>query len=433
MKRYVDPPRSTWPALLRRSACDDAGIEGIVREILDAVEREGDAAVQRYEERFGHAGAGPWRVGAEELRLAEQAVPADLRAAIAQARGNIERFHRAQVEHSTVVETSPGVECWRRSVPIQRVGIYVPGGTAPLFSSLLMSVVPARIAGCPEIVVCSPAGIDGHVHPAVLYCAQELGITELYRIGGAHAIAAMAFGTESIAPVAKIIGPGNRYVDLAKRLCAVRGTGMDLPAGPSEVAVLADEESDPVFVAADLLSQAEHGIDGQVLLVSTGAAVADAVQAEVERQLEQLPRAEMARVAMDNSLSVVMPDTRSALRLIDHYAPEHLILACRDARELAGMVKNAGSVFIGPYSCESAGDYASGTNHTLPTNGQARVGGGVSVDTFVKKITFQELTRDGLAGIAWAITTMARAEGLEGHARAVQVRMEADVRKPVQG
>jgi histidinol dehydrogenase len=424
MKRLIDPAPTTWQTLLQRPKASDADILPIVTEIIDAVAREGDAAVQRYEQRFGHAGVGPYRVPASELEASAALLDEDLRAAIEIAIANIERFHGPQLEPTKVVEVRPGIRCWRRSVPIQRVGLYIPGGTAPLFSSLLMLAIPARIAGCPEIVVCSPAGADGSIHPTVLYCAQRLGITEVYRIGGAQAVAAMACGTESLAPVSKILGPGNRYVDLAKRLCALRGTAMDLPAGPSEVAVLADGSSNPCHVAADLLSQAEHGTDSQVLLVSTNAALADAVESEVERQLVTLPRADIARAAMAHSLSVVMPDVESALRLLDHYAPEHLILACRDARALADRVVNAGSVFIGAYSCESAGDYASGTNHTLPTNGHARASGGVSVDSYVRKITFQELDAEGLAGIGNAVMTMARAEGLEAHARAVQVRLE---------
>jgi len=422
MKRYTDPSPDSWETILERPAQSDADIEAVVRGILDDVAREGDAAVRRYEQHFGHLGNGAIPVPEAEISAAESLLEPGLREAIGTALANIKRFHEAQVERPNVVETMPGVRCWRRSIPIQRVGLYIPGGTAPLFSSLLMLGTPARIAGCPEIVVCTPAGRDGKVHPAVLYCAQLLGITAVYRIGGAQAIAAMAFGTATVPRVDKILGPGNRYVDLAKRLVAQRGTAIDLPAGPSEVAVLADASSDPAFVAADLLSQAEHGADSQVLLVSTDTAFAEAVEREVERQLVLLPREEVARQAMANSLSVVMPDARSALRLIDAYAPEHLILACADAHELAGQVVHAGSVFIGPYSCESAGDYASGTNHTLPTNGYARVSAGVSVDSFVRKTTFQELTPEGLHTLAPTIVAMAEAEGLRAHANAVRIR-----------
>jgi histidinol dehydrogenase len=422
MKRYTDPSPDTWETILERPAQSDADIEAVVRGILDDVAREGDAAVRRYEQRFGHLGDGAIRVPEADISAAEALLEPGLRDAIATALANITRFHEAQVERHPVVETMPGVRCWRRNIPIQRVGLYIPGGTAPLFSSLLMLGTPARIAGCPEIVVCTPAGKDGKVHPAVLYCAQLLGITAVYRIGGAQAIAAMAFGTATVPRVDKILGPGNRYVDLAKRLVAQRGTAIDLPAGPSEVAVLADATSDPSFAAADLLSQAEHGADSQVLLVSTDAAFTEAVERELERQLVLLPREEVARQAMANSISVVMPDARSALRLIDAYAPEHLILACADAHTLAEEVVHAGSVFIGPYSCESAGDYASGTNHTLPTNGYARVSAGVSVDSFVRKTTFQELSREGLHNIASTIVAMAEAEGLRAHANAVRIR-----------
>ena len=422
MKHYSNPASETWENILQRPAQSEADIEPIVRGILDEIAREGDPAVRRYEQRFGHLGDGAMHVPGTDMAAAEALLEPGLRGAIATALANITRFHEAQVEQQTVVETMPGVRCWRRSIPIQRVGLYIPGGTAPLFSSLLMLGAPARIAGCPEVVVCTPAGKDGKVHPAILHCAQLLGIKEVYRIGGAQAIAAMAFGTATVPRVDKILGPGNRYVDLAKRLVAQRGTAIDLPAGPSEVAVLADATSDPIFVAADLLSQAEHGADSQVLLVSTDAAFSEAVEREVERQLPLLPREEVARQAMANSLSVVMPDAPSALRLIDAYAPEHLILACANARSLADLVVHAGSVFIGPYSCESAGDYASGTNHTLPTNGYARVSAGVSVDSFVRKTTFQELTQEGLHALAPTILAMAEAEGLRAHANAVRVR-----------
>lgn len=430
MKRHQHPSPDSWPVILRRPTQSDADIEPVVRAILDDVAAEGDTAIRRYELRFGHLGDADMRVPDAEIRAAGDRLEPALREAIRIALGNITRFHEAQREEHSVVETMPGVRCWRRSIPIQRVGLYIPGGTAPLFSSLLMLGIPARIAGCPHVQLCTPAGPGGRVHPAILFCAQLLGITAVYRIGGAQAIAAMAFGTESVPRVDKILGPGNRYVDLAKRRVAQLGTAIDLLAGPSEVAVLADATCDPAFVAADLLSQAEHGADSQVMLVSTDAAFADAVEREVERQLRLLPRAEVARQAMGNSLSVVMPDAASALLLIDAYAPEHLILACEGARELAEQVVHAGSVFIGAYSCESAGDYASGSNHTLPTNGHARVSAGVSVDSFVRKTTFQELTREGLQALAPTIVTMAEAEGLRAHANAVRIRTGEPLPQP---
>lgn len=423
MKRVIDPPEHTWSALLARPFADDAEILPVVRDVLRSVRAEGDAAVRKYEQRFGHAGERPFRITPEELHAAAAQVPEALKRAIATAQGNIERFHATQLERSQTVETMPGVECWRRSVPLDSVGLYIPGGTAPLFSTVLMLGVPARLAGCPRIVLCSPAGADGLIHPAVLYSAQLLGIHEVYRVGGAQVVAAMAYGTASIPRVNKILGPGNRYVDLAKRLVAFEGIAIDLPAGPSEVAVLADGTSDPAFVAADLLSQAEHGADSQVLLVTTDVATADAVQQELDRQLKRLPRAELAAAALDNSRCVIMHDQEAALRLLNTYAPEHLILATADAERIIDRVRNAGSVFIGPYSCESAGDYASGTNHTLPTNGHARAFAGVSVDSFVKKITFQRITRAGLEALAPTIIIMADAEGLQAHAEAVRVRI----------
>jgi histidinol dehydrogenase len=317
----------------------------------------------------------------------------------------------------------PGVNCWRKSVAIEKVGLYIPGGTAPLFSTLLMLAIPAKIAGCGEIILCSPPDVHGQLHPAILYAAQLVGVTRIFRVGGVQAIAAMAYGTESIPKVYKIFGPGNQYVTAAKQLVQRDGVAIDMPAGPSEVAVYADDSCDPDFVAADLLSQAEHGADSQVVLVSTSPVVVTAVLAEVDRQVAQLPRSDMAQRALANSRAFIVRDSAQAMQLLNDYAPEHLILACSEPESVAALVINAGSVFLGHYSPESAGDYASGTNHVLPTNGHARAYSGVSLDSFVKKITFQHLTREGLEGIGMTVRRMAEAEGLEAHARAVSVRM----------
>jgi histidinol dehydrogenase len=329
-----------------------------------------------------------------------------------------------QSVNEVVVETLPGVRCWRKSVAIEKVGLYIPGGTAPLFSTLLMLGIPATIAGCREIVLCSPPDASGGLHPAILYAAKLVGVTRVFKVGGVQAIAAMAYGTETIPRVDKIFGPGNQYVTCAKQLVQREGVAIDMPAGPSEVAVYADETASPAFVAADLLSQAEHGRDSQVVLVSTSADIVHRMVKEVERQVELLPRAEIASCALSNSRAFVVRDEEQAMALLNEYAPEHLILACREPERLAGAVVNAGSVFLGHYSPESVGDYASGTNHVLPTNGHARAYSGVSVDSFVKKITFQQLTREGLASIGATVMRMAEAEGLEAHARAVGIRLE---------
>ncbi len=348
-----------------------------------------------------------------------------LKAAIRLAAANIRTFHLRQSPAESVVETMPGVRCWRRSVAIEKVGLYIPGGTAPLFSTLLMLGIPATIAGCREIVLCSPPDQRGGLHPAILFAAKLVGVTRIFRVGGVQAIAAMAYGTATIPRADKIFGPGNQYVTCAKQLMQREGVAIDMPAGPSEVAVYADETARAAFVAADLLSQAEHGVDSQVVLVSESAEMVERVVDEVGRQVGLLPRAEIARGALNNSRAFVVRDEAQAMALLNEYAPEHLILSCRDPSRLAGMVVNAGSVFLGHYSPESVGDYASGTNHVLPTNGHARAYSGVSMDSFVKKITFQELTREGLAGIGATVMRMAEAEGLEAHARAVGIRLES--------
>ncbi|WP_343701801.1 histidinol dehydrogenase [Chitinophaga sp.] len=417
------PEKNTWNTLLRRPVLDTRQLEATVSAILDDVKTNGDAAVLKYTAQFDKVELADLRVDAEEFAAADAALDEPLKNAIRQAAANIEAFHRAQVEEVTMIETMPGVQCWRKPVGIEKVGLYIPGGTAPLFSTILMLAIPARLAGCSEIVLCTPPGRNGRVHPAVLWAAHYTGITRVFKTGGVQAIGAMAFGTESVPKVYKIFGPGNQYVTCAKQLVNSAGTAIDMPAGPSEVAVFADEACVPAFVAADLLSQAEHGPDSQVLLVSTSETVIAAVQAEVETQLEQLPRKDMATQALGNSRLVLVKDRDEAMDLLNEYAPEHLIMACENDEALATRVVNAGSVFLGNYSPESAGDYASGTNHTLPTNGYATAYSGVSVDSFVKKITFQRLTREGLQALAPAIEAMAAAEGLEAHKNAVTIRI----------
>ena len=423
MKRYLNPDPSRWPALLQRPALEAANLEKTVEDIFEAVQDRGDEALRHYTERFDGLRLDALRVSAAEIDGAAAQLSAELKAAIQLAQANIERFHRSQAEAPVVVETMPGVACWRKSVAIEKVGLYIPGGTAPLFSSVLMLAVPARLAGCRELVLCTPPRKDGSVHPAILYTAQLAGVTHIFKVGGAQAIAAMAIGTETIPAVYKIFGPGNQYVTAAKQLASRRGTAIDMPAGPSEVLVCADETAVPAYVAADLLSQAEHGADSQVVLVAFSEAMADAVLQETEQQLAALPRRDIARQALESSCAIVLDSREAALRLINEYAPEHLILCVRDAEQMAEQVVNAGSVFLGNYSPESVGDYASGTNHTLPTNGFARTYSGVSLDNFVKKITFQRLSRAGLQALGPAVEAMAAAEGLEAHRQAVAVRL----------
>ena len=395
-----------------------------VRTILDRVKADGDRAVLAYEEQFDRVKLSSLAVGEEEMQEAEDLLNEELKSAIRLAKQNIETFHAAQRFTSKRVETQPGVTCWQKAVPIERVGLYIPGGTAPLFSTVLMLAVPARIAGCGEIVLCTPPGMNGKVHPAVLFAAQVAGVNRLFKAGGVQAIASMAYGTESVPRVYKIFGPGNQYVTAAKQLVSLRDVAIDMPAGPSEVEVLADDTANPAFVAADLLSQAEHGVDSQALLVTTSPVLCQAVQQEVERQLALLPRKEIAARSLEHSKLIVVRDMDEALALTNAYAPEHLIIQTADYMQVAERVMNAGSVFLGPYSTESAGDYASGTNHTLPTNGYARAYSGVSLDSFIRKITFQEITREGLCRIGPAIETMAANEQLDAHKNAVTVRLD---------
>lgn len=421
---YEYPERSQWPELLRRPVFDNTALETSVGNILADVRQNGDTAVRKYAQQFDKVQLDALAVTPAEFVQAAASLDPALKKAILQAKQNIELFHKAQQETGKVIETMPGVQCWRKPVAIEKVGLYIPGGSAPLFSTILMLGIPAVIAGCKEIILCTPSNAKGEVHPAVLYAAEQVGLDRVYKIGGVQAIAAMAYGTESIPRVHKIFGPGNQYVTCAKQLVNKDGVAIDMPAGPSEVAVLADDTCVPAFVAADLLSQAEHGPDSQVLLVTTAERIIQQVQDEVAAQLAQLPRKDIAAKALENSRIILVRDNEEAMELLNAYAPEHLIVACRDDISIADAVVNAGSVFLGNYSPESAGDYASGTNHTLPTNGYATAYSGVSLDSFVKKITYQRLTKEGLQNIGSTIEIMAAAEGLDAHRNAVTLRLK---------
>lgn len=423
MKVFVNPPPSEWAQIVQRPAMDSSGILERVRPVMEAVKSEGDKALLRFAEQFDGARLASLEVSVSEMAAAGTMLDEDLKAAIRQAAANIRLFHQQQVEEPRIVETMPGVFCWRRSVGIERVGLYIPGGTAPLFSTVLMLAIPAGIAGCREIILCTPPQKDGTVHPAILFSASLTGVSRIFKCGGSQAIAALSLGTDSIPKVAKIFGPGNQYVTAAKQLVQQHGTAIDMPAGPSEVCVMADETAVPAFVAADLLSQAEHGPDSQVLLVASSEAVVENVQAALEEQLSALPRKSMATKALEGSRAVVFSNTDDAIGLVNLYAAEHLIISMKEADTIAAGIINAGSVFLGNLSPESVGDYASGTNHTLPTNGYAATYSGVSVDSFVKKITVQKLTDKGLKNIAPTVIAMAEAEGLEAHANAVRLRL----------
>ncbi|WP_426492003.1 histidinol dehydrogenase [Hymenobacter sp. 102] len=427
MNIFQYPSQPEWAALQQRAAQQQAqDVEQRVQQIFEDVRQRGDAALLDYARQFDGADlSAGLHVGPEELAAAAAQVPSELQTAIRQAHANILRFHKAQIPQEERVETMPGVTCWRRAVPVQRVGLYIPGGTAPLFSTLLMLGVPARLAGCPEIVLCTPPQKDGSVNPIILFTAQLLGISTIVKAGGAQAVAALSGGTDSVPAVDKIFGPGNRYVTAAKQLATRYGVAIDMPAGPSEVLVIADESATPAFVAADLLSQAEHGPDSQVILLSDSLSMLEQTKAEVERQLRELPRAEVAAQALTESRAILLRTPEEMLYFSNQYAPEHLILAVRNPEQLAEGVTNAGSVFLGHLTPEAVGDYASGTNHTLPTNGYARNYSGVSLDSFLKKITFQRLTSEGLLNVGPVVETMAEAEGLRAHARAVTLRLEA--------
>nr|WP_294994830.1 histidinol dehydrogenase [uncultured Sediminibacterium sp.] len=422
MKRIEFPSRSQWPALLQRPVIDTATLQQQVKAVMDVVKQDGDKAVLQFTRQFDGVQLDSLEMSEDAIATAIQLVPDDLKRAIKQAAHNIRVFHEQQKAPVEVVETMKGVRCWRKSVGIEKVGLYIPGGTAPLFSTILMLGIPAQIAGCKEIILCSPPDKNGKLNPAIVYAANLVGITRIFTIGGVQAIAAMAFGTESVPQVYKIFGPGNQYVTCAKQLIQQNGIAIDMPAGPSEVCVLADDTANPAFVAADLLSQAEHGTDSQVLLVSTDAALLDAVNAELDKQLALLPRKDIAIKALANSTSILLRDINEAIDLVNDYAAEHLIISCKEDEWIADKIINAGSVFLGNYSPESVGDYASGTNHTLPTNGFAKAYSGVSVDAFVKKITYQKLSKEGLNAIANTVVTMAAAEGLDAHKNAVLIR-----------
>ena len=418
-----NPDKSQWQEILKRPVMNTENLFDTVRSVIDRVKEEGDRAVLDYEEKFDKVMLASLAVSEEEQQEAENLVSEDLKAAIRLAKQNIETFHAAQRFEGKKVQTQPGVTCWQKAVAIEKVGLYIPGGTAPLFSTVLMLAVPARIAGCKEIVLCTPPGRDGKVHPAVLFAAKVAGVNRIFKAGGIQAIAAMAYGTESVPKVYKIFGPGNQYVTAAKQLVSLRDVAIDMPAGPSEVEVLADETANPIFVAADLLSQAEHGVDSQAILITTSVELQQAVKVEVERQLALLPRKEIAEKSLANSKLIVVDSMAEAIELTNAYAPEHLIIETEDYLSVAERIVNAGSVFLGSLTPESAGDYASGTNHTLPTNGYAKAYSGVSLDSFIRKITFQEIKPEGLNIIGPAIELMATNEQLDAHKNAVSVRL----------
>lgn len=423
MKVFLHPDQSEWAEIVSRPVLDNATLLKNVGKILSDVKKGGDRSLKKYSKKFDGVSLKKLQLGLKDIKKSTQLLPDDLRMAISIAKENISCFHAHQKESATKIETMSGVVCWRKSVPIERVGIYIPGGTAPLFSTVLMLGIPAFIAGCKEIVLFTPPAKDGSVHPAILHAASLVDISEIYACGGAQAIGAMAYGTQTIRKVDKIFGPGNQYVTAAKQLVQMEGVSIDMPAGPSEVCVLADHTANPAFIAADLLSQAEHGIDSQVLLVSTSSSVLEATVKHLEEQLDLLPRKEIAKSALDNSRAVLLENMDEAMKLVNSYAAEHLIIASDKAEVLAESVIHAGSVFLGNFTPESAGDYASGTNHTLPTNGYARAYSGVSVDSYVRKITFQQISEDGINTIGKTVITMAQAEGLDAHANAVKIRL----------
>jgi histidinol dehydrogenase len=418
------PKREEWPQIIQRPALEQLSLEKKVRKLLDKVKDGGDKAVKKFTKEFDGIKIKNLWVSEKEIKKATGEIDAELKEAIITAKNNITAFHALQLQQEQVIETMPGVKCWRKPVGIEKVGLYIPGGSAPLFSTVLMLGIPAKLAGCKEIVLCTPPQKDGKINPVILFTAQLAGITKIFKAGGAQAIAAMAYGTESIPKVYKIVGPGNQYVTCAKQLIQADNVAIDMPAGPSEVCVLADDSANPSFVAADLLSQAEHGADSQVLLVTTSKALADKVKIEIDKQVEELPRKKMAMQALENSKVIIVDTTDDAIELVNEYAAEHLIISCADDEGIADRIINAGSVFLGNYSPESVGDYASGTNHTLPTNGFARSYSGVSVDSFVKKITYQKLSKEGLRNIGRTVALMAGAEGLDAHANAVSIRVK---------
>jgi histidinol dehydrogenase len=425
MKTILFPEKKSWDTLCRRPGIDKTDLEDVVREIINRVKSEMDNAIYYFSEKFDGFLSGNLKISSTEIRESTGQVPEELKTAINIAKTNIEKFHSAQLPAEPVIETFKGVKCWRKSVAIEKVGLYIPGGSAPLFSTVLMLGIPAKLARCSEIVICTPPGMDGKVSPLILYTAQLLGITEIYKIGGAQAIAAMAYGTESVPKVYKIFGPGNQYVTKAKEVVQQDGISIDMPAGPSEVLIIADETANSEFIAADLLSQAEHGADSQVTMLTDNQGLIEKVKADVEKQLQLLARKEIAFKALENSKLILLSSLDDCIEFSNIYAPEHLIINASDTNALANKVKNAGSVFLGNFSCESAGDYATGTNHTLPTNGFARSYSGVSTESFIKKISFQEVSEEGIKNLGPAIELMAEAEFLKGHKNAVSVRLKS--------
>lgn len=423
MKTLIYPSRECWNSIVERPHLEISELNAIVNGVLSDIRANGDKAVKVYEEKFDRVILNSLQVSEEEMNEAETLVSSDLKNALRQAHHNILRFHESQRFESTKVETCEGVTCWQKSVAIEKVGLYIPGGTAPLFSTVLMLATPAKIAGCREIVLCTPPNREGKVHPAILMAARIAGVSKIFKAGGVQAIGAMAYGTESVPKVSKIFGPGNQYVMAAKQQVSLHDAAIDMPAGPSEVCVIADHTSNPVFVAADLLSQAEHGTDSQVILISTSKALIERTQEEIERQLEVLPRKEIAKKTLENSQMILVHDTLEAIDLSNEYAPEHLIICTEDYESLAEKVVNAGSVFLGPLACESAGDYASGTNHTLPTHGYAMAYSGVNLDSYCRKITFQHITEKGIRSIGRTVELMAENEQLDAHKNAMTVRI----------
>lgn len=424
MKIVKYPERSDWQRLLERPYIDVSKLNGTVADILDDVRKNGDDAVRRYEAKFDSVSLSSLAVTEEELDSSVNEVSGELKSAIELAHSNIEKFHMSQRMTVHKVETAPGVCCWQKGVAIQKIGLYIPGGTAPLFSTVLMLATPAKIAGCKDIILCTPPNKEGKVNPAILVAAKVAGVNRIYKIGGVQAIGAMAYGTETVPKVYKIFGPGNRFVMTAKQQVSLSDVAIDMPAGPSEVCVIADDSSNAEFVAADLLSQAEHGTDSQVLLISTSESMAEKVIKEIDRQIALLPRRDIAAQALENSICIVAHDSSEAMDISNAYAPEHLVIATEDYEELADKVVNAGSVFLGKYACESAGDYASGTNHTLPTHGYAMAYNGVNLDSYIRKITFQHITPEGVRSIGRAVEVMAENEMLDAHKNAMTVRLK---------
>jgi histidinol dehydrogenase len=424
MTIYQYPQRSEWADIIKRPTFDNSQLRDLVSNLLDDIRREGDAMIRQLEAQFDHCDLSDIQVSEDEFTEASKNISEDLAYAIRQAAHNISRFHESQRCLSYKVETQPGVKCWQKAIPIDRVGLYVPGGTAPLFSTVLMLGIPAKIAGCSKIVLCTPPNAEGKVNPAILYAAQVAGITEVYKCGGVQAIGAMAYGTESVPKVYKIFGPGNQFVQMAKQLVSLRDVAIDMPAGPSEVAVIADAKANLEYVASDFLSQAEHGADSQSVLFTDSEDVVRRFEDVMNRQLEKLSRQALTRHSLEHSKVILLHDQNEIMELVNEYAPEHLIINTTNYEELADLVRNAGSVFLGPYSPESAGDYASGTNHTLPTNGYAKAYNGVNLDSYMRKVTFQHLTREGLSGLGPIIEIMAANEQLDAHKNAVTIRLK---------